>query len=216
MHTLRSIFIITLISLTMLVCSCGTQQQEPIDFGKFENNVYSNNYFNMHISIPQSWYVMDDEVRIELMKKAVKTVVGDNENLQAVAKASDLKNLSLILASEKPPGASVGSNPSLLVMAEKVKHLPGMKRGSDYHFTTKKIFEKSAVKPSYPKKIYETSIGSLNFDVLEITFEMGQTQYFQKQFAAIYKDYALLIALNYRNEADLKKLEEVLQAVTFN
>jgi len=200
----------------MLVCSCGKQQEKPIDFGKFENNVYSNNYFNMHISIPQSWYVMDDEVRIELMKKAVKTVVGDNENLQAVAKASDLKNLSLILASEKPPGASVGSNPSLLVMAEKVKHLPGMKRGSDYHFTTKKIFEKSAVKPSYPKKIYETSIGSLNFDVLEITFEMGQTQYFQKQFAAIYKDYALLIALNYRNEADLKKLEEVLQAVTFN
>ena len=216
MQTLRSMLVIALISLSMLLCSCSKQQQEPIDFGKFENNVYSNNYFNMQISIPQSWYVMDDEMRIELMKKAVKTVVGDNENLQAVAKASDLKNLSLLLASEKPPGSPVASNPSLLVMAEKIKHLPGIKRGSDYHFATKKIFENSAVKPFYPREIYETSLGTLHFDVMDMTFKMGQTKYFQKQFAAIYKDYALLIALNYRDEAGLKKLEKVLQSVTFN
>jgi len=216
MHTLRSIIVLTLLSITMLACSCGKSQDEPIDFGKFENNVYSNNYFNMQISIPQSWYVMEDEMRIELMKKAVKTVVGENENLQAVAKASDLKNLSLLLASEKPPGSPIASNPSLLVMAEKAQHLPGMKRGSDYHFNTKKIFEKSALKPSYPKEIHETSMGTVHFDVMEITFNMGQTTYFQKQFATRYKDYVLLIALNYRDEAGLKKLEKVLQSVIFN
>lgn len=202
-----------LIISVFLLCSCSDNSKKAIDFGTFESGVYLNRYFNLEVKVPESWHVLDDESRVEMMRKGSKIVAGDNENLNAVLKATDLQNINLLTASEHPIGAPVPFNPTFIIIAEKVKHLPGIVKGRDYHFHTKELMKSSPLKVSYPKEIYEVLVGELTFDVMEFEINMGQTIITQKQYAAIINDYALLFALTYSNDKDLESLTEIVQGL---
>jgi hypothetical protein len=194
--------------------SCS--DKKVIDFGEFDAGVYSNSYFNLMLSLPDSWHVLDLESRMEIMKRGGEIVAGNNRNLKAAIKAADLKSLNLLTAYEHPPGTAVATNPGFMVIAEKIKHLPGIKRGSDYHFHAKKLMKMSRVKVTYPKDIYEATLDGVSFDVMEMEISIGEALIKQRQYAAIMKGYALLVALTYQDETGLNQLEEITGSVTFN
>ncbi|MFH2046882.1 MAG: hypothetical protein ABIK92_17265 [Pseudomonadota bacterium] len=208
---------IVLYALFIILClvGCENNAQKAIDFGKYESGVYTNTYFKLKVKVPDSWYVMDDESRIELTRKGGKLVAGKDKNLNAVLEAADLNSVNLLFASEHPPGAPVASNPSLMLIAEKVKHVPGIVRGKDYHFHTKKMLAGSAVEVSYPKEIYEEQIDNISFDVLEIQIIMGENTILQKQYVTIMNGYAVLFGLTYTDDDGLKKLDEIISAIDF-
>ena len=208
--TLYALFII------LLFVGCENTPDNSVDLGKYESGVYTNTYFKLKVTVPEPWYVMDDETRIEFMKKSYKVVAGKDENLNAVFEAAELNNLNLLTASQHPPGAPVSSNPSLILIAEKVKHLPGIVRGKDYHFHTKKLMESSALKVSYPVEIYEEQIDDIPFDVLEIQIVMGTNTIRQKHYSTIMNGYALLFGLTYTDDEGLDKLNEIISAVDFS
>lgn len=200
----------------LLNIGCSKQSENAINFGKFEDGTYTNTFFNLHVSIPDAWHVMDDEARIALMQRGKKIVAGDNKNLNATLNAADLRNLNLLSTSEKPPGSPVSSNPSFIIIAENIKHAPGIQRGSDYHFHTKQLMTSSALDVSFPNKIYEKTINGTAFDVLEILINMGDVKNIQKQYATIINQYALLIVLTYQNNDGLSKLENIIQTIKMN
>jgi len=204
-----------LIITSAFIISCS--DKKAIDFGEFEDGFYTNSFFNLMLSLPDTWEVLDLESRMELMKQGGKLVAGDNKNLKAAIDAADLKSLNLLTAYEYPPGSAVSSNPGIMLIAEKVKHAPGIRRGSDYHFQAKKLMKLSRMKVSYPEEIYETIIDGVSFDVMvtEITLGPGVVIW-QRQYAAIMNDYALLVALTYQDEYGLGQLEEIVETMTFN
>ena len=202
---LSSVFIIT--------CS----EKKAIDFGEFEGGIYSNSFFNLMLSIPDNWEVLDLESRMEIMKRGGEIVAGNNQGLKAAINAADLKSLNLLSAYEYPPGSAVETNPGIMLIAEKVKHAPGIKRGSDYHFHAKKLMKLSRMKISYPEEIYETSIDGVTFDVMTSEMTLGPDVVVrQRQYATIMNGYALLVALTYQNESGLGQLEEIVETITFN
>jgi hypothetical protein len=184
--------------------SCGQQSEtadNAIDFGEFEDGVYSNTFFNLAIAIPEDWHVLD---------AGGKIVAGDNRNLKAALKAADLDNLNLLAAYEHAPGAPVTTNPGIMIIAEKIKHMPGIKRGSDYHYHTKKMMKMSNINVAFPEKIYETSIDDVSFDVLEMQINMGHMNIMQKQYVTIMNGYALMVGLTYQDGDGLYQLEDIL------
>ncbi|MCK4541702.1 MAG: hypothetical protein KAU17_05650 [Spirochaetales bacterium] len=200
--------------LLLILFSCVSTSKATIEFGNFESGVYRNNFFNLTVKIPDSWYVVDDKSRIELMKEGIKLIAGDNDSLKAVFNAADLENLNLLTASEYPTGAPVSFNPSFIIMAEKVEHLPGIVKGKDYHFHTKKLIESSAVSVSYSNEIYEVQLcRGHTFDVMELEINIGKIKILQKQYAAIINGYALLFGLTYSNEMELGKLNNIIQTI---
>ena len=204
-----------LIITSAFIISCS--DKKAIDFGEFDNGIYSNSFFNLMLSLPDSWEVLDLESRMEMMKQGGKIVAGNNKNLKAAIDAADLKSLNLLTAYEYPPGSAVSSNPGIMLIAEKIKHAPGIRRGSDYHFQAKKLMKLSRMQVSYPEEIYETIIDGVSFDVMvtEITLGPGVVLW-QRQYAAIMNDYALLVALTYQDEYGLGQLEEIVETITFN
>lgn len=204
-----------LIITSAFIISCS--DKKAIDFGEFEDGFYINSFFNLMLSLPDTWEVLDLESRMELMKQGGKFVAGDNKNLKAAIDAADLKSLNLLTAYEYPPGSAVSSNPGIMLIAEKIKHAPGIRRGSDYHFQAKKLMKLSRMQVSYPEEIYETIIDGVSFDVMvtEITLGPGVVLW-QRQYAAIMNDYALLVALTYQDEHGLGQLEEIVETITFN
>jgi len=206
-------YLLLMVILLLFNLGCSKQSEKAIDFGKFAGGTYSNTFFNLNVSIPDSWHVMDDESRIALMQRGKNIVAGDNKNLKATLNAANLKSLNLMTTSENPPGAPVSSNPSFILIAENIKHAPGIKRGSDYHYHTKKMMGESALEVSFPRDIYEETIDGRTFDVFEIMLNMGNIKNYQKQYATIIKQYALLIVITYQDYEGLNKLEQILQTI---
>ena len=181
-----------------------------IDFGEYVDGVYSNTFFNLAIAIPEDWHVLDAEARSQLMRQGGKLMAGNNRNLKAALKAADLDSLNLLAAYEHAPGAPVTSNPGIMIIAEKIKHMPGIKRGSDYHYHTKKMMRMSNINVAFPEEIYETSIDDVSFDVMEMQINMGHMSIMQRQYVTIMNGYALLVGLTYQDGDGLYQLEDIL------
>lgn len=204
-----------LIVASAFIITCS--EKKAIDFGEFKAGVYTNSFFKLALTIPDSWHVLDLESRMELMKQGGEIVAGDNQALKAALDAAELKSLNLLTAYEYPPGSAVSSNPGIMLIAEKIKHLPGIKRGSDYHFQSKKMLNLSHMQVSYPQEIYETIIDRVSFDVMEAEITLGPGAVIrQRQYATIMNGYALLVALTYQDENSLGQLEEIVGTLTFN
>ncbi len=215
MKIARNLMITAGVLSSALIISCS--DKKAIDFGKFEDGNYSNSYFNLMLSIPDSWQVLDQESRMEIMKRGGDIVAGDNKSLKAAIKAADLQSLNLLTAYKHPPGAAVASNPGVMLIAEKIGHAPGIKRGSDYHYHAKKLMKMSRMKISYPQEIYEKTIDGVSFDIMETEITMGPGVVIrQRQYATIMKGYALLLALTYEDESSLGQLEKIVETLTFN
>ena len=194
---------------------CSSKKEEAVNFGQYTDGVYTNSYFGVRVPLPDAWFVMDDEARLALMQQGSKIVAGDNKNLKAVMDASDLNSMNLLTAYEHPPGSSVETNPSIIMVVEKIGHLPGIKRGSDYHYHTKKLMEQSALSVRFPNEIYEASIGGVPFDVLDIEYNVPQGQNLQKQYCTTMKKYALSIIITYQDDEGLQRLNDILSAIEF-
>jgi hypothetical protein len=208
-------FIITTCILSgVLIFACN--DKNAIDFGTFNAGSYSNLFFDLMLNIPDSWHVLDLDSRLEIMKRGGEIVAGDNKSLKAAINAADLQSINLLTAYAHPPGAAVTTNPGIMLIAEKVAHAPGIKRGSDYHYHAKKLMKMSRMKVSYPQEIYEKTIDGVLFDIMETEIIMGPGVIIrQKQYATIMKGYALMMALTYQDESGLSQLEEIVKTLTF-
>ena len=103
-----------LIISSVFIITCS--DKKTVDFGKFEAGVYTNSFFDMVLSLPDSWHVLDLESRMEIMKRGSKIVAGDNKRLKTAIDTADQKSLNLLTAYESPPGAAVTTNPGIMLI----------------------------------------------------------------------------------------------------
>jgi len=194
---------------------CGRKAVDEIDFGTVNNSIYQNAYFGLSVSFPPEWSVQDQETHKKLMELGAKIVASDDKNFNALVKASEMTTVNLFAVYKHPVGAPVQFNPSIMCLAERVHHLPGIKKGKDYLFHTKKMLESSQLQVSYPREMSSESLGGQQFDVMRIEISMSGIKIRQTQYAAIIKGYALLFIASFTNEEEESSLVEILKTVAF-
>jgi hypothetical protein len=204
-----------IITLAVLLIGCGKKASDEIDFGAFNKDVYKNNYFGLAITIPPDWSIQDQEAQRRLMKVGGKLMSGDDKNLQAVLKASELQTVNLFAVFKYPQGSPVTSNPSILALAENVSQFPGIKRGKDYHFHSRQALEASRLEVSFPKDIYTQQLGGVDFDVMETEMSIRGMVIKQKYYAAIMKGYALCFIVSFNTDDEQAALQKILDTMTF-
>lgn len=194
----------------------GSKASDEIDFGTIENSTYKNNYFGFSIKIPTGWSVQDEEMRQKIMDTGRKMVAGDDKNLNAAIKASEMQTLNLLTVFKYEVGSPVEFNPSIACLAEKIHHMPGIKRGKDYHFHTRRILENNQnITVSFPKEIYTKEVDGINFDIMTLEMPFGSKTVKQKQYATVMKGYALLIIVSFLSSEEEAELEKVLESIRF-
>jgi hypothetical protein len=194
---------------------CGKKAADKIGYGTLENGIYRNEYFGMRVNLPKDWYALDDEARKALAQKGKKMIAGQDKNFEAALDASEPNILNLLVVYKHPPGTPVPSNPSLVCVAEKIGHLPGIKAGSDYLYHAKKLLERSQLKYDLAENIYSEKIGGVSFDVLDTEIRVGAIRVQQKYYAAIMRGCALGIVLSSTTEEEQEALKQILAAMDF-
>jgi hypothetical protein len=195
---------------------CQEKASEEVDRGSFAGHMYRNNYFGMTITIPSDWSIQDQKSMQTLQDLGEKVIGKDDKNLKAAMAASELQTVRLFAVFQHPLGSPVPFNPNLMCMAERVRHMPGIKRGKDYHFHTRKILESSQMNVKFPEEIYTETYDGVEFDVLYTETSFGTTLVKQKQYGAVMKGYVLLIVSTFSNDDQETTLDEILKTLTFN
>lgn len=211
---MNNIIIATVVSLLFLA-GCGKKAVDEIEYGTVENHVYKNAFFSLKIKIPEEWSVHDQESRQHTQDLGNNMIAVDDKNLKAAVKASEQSTVYMFAASKHPIGSPVESNPTVQCIAERVRHMPGIKSGKDYLFHAKKFFEQGQMKILFPHEISTESIGGVSFDILHTEIPMMNATIRQKIYATIIKGYALLVTESYTTDDEVLELDSILNTLSF-
>lgn len=198
-----------------LLPGCGKKAADQMDFGVVENSVYRNDYLGFRMQLPAKWSVQDQEAQRRMAATGGKMVAGDDNNLKALIKASELQTVQMLAAFKHPMGAPVRFNPSISCVAERIAHMPGIERGRDYHFHTRRVLEASQLKISFPREVSTARFGGKDFDVMHAEIAIHGMAVRQKYYASIMKGYALVCVTSFTAQDDESVLDGVLGTITF-
>jgi hypothetical protein len=205
----------SIIVLAVALAGCWKKAGDAIDFGGFNNSVYTNNYFGLTVTVPADWSIQNQDAQRRLMKTGGTILSGDDKNMSAVIKASELRVVNMFAVFQYQPGSPVTFNPSILGMAEDVRALPGIKRGQDYLFHAKQFMQSGQMNIIFPKDFYSQKIGGRDFDVMESEMAIRGMVVKQRYYSAIIKGYALGLIISFTTDEQEASLQKVLDTVTF-
>ncbi|HUG89990.1 MAG TPA: hypothetical protein VML55_04095, partial [Planctomycetaceae bacterium] len=177
----------------VLVAGCSKPKPaEEIGLGSLAGKTYSHEYFNFRLAFPDDWYIMSEAEQKELMEAGKRAASSGNTGMEAALKAAETRTLSLVSAFEHPPGTPVPSNPTIIIMADRVAHAPGIKSGADYLTHMQTGLRQSAIPVQLQPIERNQQLGSLTMDALPVEIRGLQTVH-QRHYAMRVNDYVLLI-----------------------
>jgi predicted RNA-binding Zn-ribbon protein involved in translation (DUF1610 family) len=189
-----------------------------IDAGTIEDSVYKNKYFGFRLTLPEGWNPIDQKTQEEMEKVAGKMIAANQKGFDAFINASSEEAVSMFTVFKHPLGTPVPFNPSVMCMAQNVKHFPGIKKGSDYLYHLKTLMETLDLGPihiEYSDSTDTEAVGGVDFDVLDLRVHVGNASITQKYYARVMKGYVLSYILTYQTWDDMEELDNCLDTVSF-
>lgn len=128
-NKIKSILLMLLaVAIIFTLTGCGDKEEnessktpaedntEKIDLGKWDNNVYTNDYLGMKITLPEGWTPASDEKMAEFMHIGEEVLKDEGKYISEVAKQTSIYYASatedktgngIIVMSEKAAGLTV-------------------------------------------------------------------------------------------------------------
>ena len=205
------------IILTVLTLSCSTNNKpENFDYGKVENNKYSNSFFEFSMDLPADWIVQTKEQTENLAKMGQELVAGDDKNIKAALKASEINSANLLAVFKYEVGAAVEYNPNFMLVAENLKNAPGIKTGSDYLFQSRKILKQSQVQYEHIDETFEKVIINNNeFYLMNAHLNYMGLSIKQVYYSTILNGFCLSAIISFIDDEQRKDLELILKSMEF-
>src|SRR5690606_31893738 len=201
----------------LILPSCKNKEEKNLpnnfDYGRYENGVYSNKFFDLEVFIDPNWSVQTTEQLDNLMKRGQRVIAGDDDNLKAAIDAADVNVASLFAAFKHGIGSPETVNPSIMIVAENVSSYSGIKNGEDYLKKAKQLLNQGQFHVEFSDEIVQQKIGSVYFYKLEANMSILDKTITQELYAALIHGFCLSIAVSYNNESSREEVHEILENI---
>jgi len=206
-------------SLVLIFFSCKNKVSIPEDFdyGKIDNGVYVNDYFDFEIPVPGEWHVQNKE-QIERIRQAGGEMIAEkNKELAEQVKASAVNSAILLAAYKyKLDSAVQGYNPSFSIIVENLGSMSGVSTGREYMSYVKKIMANSGIEYRSVSEFYSEPLGNKKFDVMENIMSVKGFDINQKYYAAIERNFAFVVIASFIRSDQKKELVNIIDKIKFN
>ena len=206
--------------LIMLVATGNAQNKsQDFDYGRVENGRYLNSFLHFEITLPPNWVVQSREQIDYLAEKGAALVTGDDEKMKAVYKAAEINVANLLAVYQYELGSPVDYNPSIMLIAENVQHAPGVKKGNDYLFQTRKLLNQSQFKYDYLDNEFEKEvINGTDFYKMNALLKYAGLEIKQIYFSTVIKRFCVSFIISFttdeQKEVLLKSVHSILSNAT--
>jgi len=206
------IFILVLCLVAMMACRHSSKIPDDFDYGKIENGVYNNNYFQFKIPVPENWAIQTREQVYQLQNQNGETSPANSSELRSTIKAADVQATILLTVLKNKPENSLNEfNPSFIILAENLVGSTSMKTGQDYLDHAKAIMKQSNLDYQFAPDYYSEKIGNRKFDAMNITLDSVQRTY----YSMINRNFALSLIISSRDDQQKQELKNVINKIRF-
>ncbi|WP_027126654.1 hypothetical protein [Gelidibacter mesophilus] len=208
--------ILLILSVLCLFSSCKKDVQIPenFDYGKIENGIYSNEFFNFDLSFNEDWTVQSKDEMRQMSESSRDILAGENQNLKNSLKASQVNVADLFTIFKFPVGSVESGNASFLINAENLKAFPKVRTPKDYIAAARQLLDQSSLALNYKKEPYTKSIGGKEFMGMEIFNESYNLT--QEYFVTLRHGFAISIVASYDNPDDQQELYKIIESIKFD
>ncbi|MGB8490018.1 MAG: hypothetical protein WCE64_03085 [Bacteroidales bacterium] len=209
--------IIGLILIIILTSSRKSNSQpDNFDYGHVENGIYQNDYFDFNIKLPVNWVVQSKEQTENIANTGKKLVAGDDENMKAAIKASEINTANLLAVFQFELGSAVEYNPNIMIVAESVKYAPGIKNGSDYLFQARRMIEQGQFKYDYLSEKFENEkINEIEFYKMDAKLNYMGLNIKQVYYSTVLKGFSLNVIISYISDEQKETLLNSINSMKF-
>ena len=208
--------IILSLCVVLFLSSCKDENKLPenFDYGTVENGIYINNFFNLELAYNTEWSPKSRAQMTEMTEQVREVVDGENEDLKAKSKASEINFAELFALFKYPKGTVSEFNPSLIINAENLKNLPAIKTTKDYITETKDMLDGGPLNFVYKERPDAITIGGKEFATMEVfSPDYDITQEFLVTFD---KGFAIAIVISYNDDIQKESLHKMIDNLKFN
>lgn len=197
-------------SIAMLLAGCSEPSPAELDRGEVTGGVYRNSFFELELAVPAEWSVTKGNSE-EIMWKAGELGVKEQApDLGEGVDASRDRTERLLTLTRFEPGTRIDLNPNLLLMGERIDHLPGLRNGDDYllHNATTLVNDLGyeLVRPAHPVEIGGRGFHRADLRLGEVT---------QSFIATLKGPYALTVILSATTPEQMRELEALAASIRF-
>lgn len=215
MKTIKHILLIIICTGTLI--SCKREIPSDFDYGKIEQNTYTNSFFGHTMTIPEGWFVQDEDVQKQLSAEGAKAIGGNN--LVEALKASEITTANLMMVSQFD--IATHADPSVLnanftLVAENLGIAEiSVKDGSAYLEASKKQFSQNNVPITINGESKTIDVDGKTFHYFDAVLTMQGQQIKQRYMATVLNGFALLYVATYGTDDQLEKLMDILKTSKF-
>lgn len=204
---LKSFFTFMLIILSLTACNKSSNNAKDFDYGKVGNGIYENQFFNLKIELPQTWFVLDEDENKNLIQSG-----GKNKK-----STSDITTEVLLTTMQYEMGKSdTAFNANLIILTENLKGNDRIRTATDYLMFTRKSLENQAEKREFPDKTIKTQkLDNIDFAEMNVVIHDAEISYKQKYLTSIINGFALTLIQTYQYPSQQAQLEQVTKSVRF-
>lgn len=208
---------LSILFLSLIAFSGYSQNKtDHFDYGQVKDNKYVNSYFDCELSIPTDWIVQTKEQMEAISNKGKELIAGDDSNMKAMIKTSEINSATLLSVFQFERGAPVDYNSSISIVAENVKNLPGIKTGSEYLFQVRKMLELSKIKfDSIDTDFKKDIINNTVFYKMDTGITMMGIKIKQSYYSTIVNGFSFSIVMSYTDEEQKNILLQSINSLKF-
>lgn len=217
-----STFILAGLLALLTVSACG-RSDETIASEKAaafadttDNNVLTSSKFGISIRRPEGWNSLDYEQLNNLVEAGTKVATSGKDDLNAIVEATKKNNYNIFAVMKYEAGSPVEENPNVFGLAERISHAPGIKRGRDYFFHSKKLMKQANPNFIFTEGYKTRVIDGVEFDQMDLTIELAGSSSAQSYYAARHNDFMILIVQSYISDEGRIATDAVIETITLD
>ena len=197
-------------------CQSGSKPApNKFDYGKIENQIYSNHFFNFKMNVPSSWHVTTHEEMAEITGQGMDLATGgEDKTTEKMVEAARIATAQLLNISQFPINSEVANNATLIITVDDISAFPELQNGKDYLENTKETFTSMGMKVIVTNPISEKILSNQTFHQLGLKIDFNDGSISQQYISAVKKEYIFNIVLTYGDENGKQELEKVLNSYT--
>jgi hypothetical protein len=197
----------------LMISSCSQNERKP-DHGKLINNIYTQHFFGIQVSIPHQWQVQNED-QLKALTDSSSSIIAHSNADMSLADSSQANIIQLLTVLRNPANDSTTFNPSFVLLAEKLPEKASDMDEKVYLMLTIQQLKKTGLYQGIDSRAKKVSVGGKEFFSISATTAWGETVVEQDFYVRNTRGYALVMITSYSSAQQQDNLFGMLASVKF-
>lgn len=212
----RDLLSVILLLLVSTACNRGSVGiPEEFDYGKVENGVYTNPFFDIRLKLPTDWDLRSADDAKRLMNAGMDQMEGSSLRKEAIKKSAEINTAQLVTLFRytDAEGVSKGGNPSFVLMAENTSRSGLVETGADYLDILKKQLPQLRMNIRVEGEMASKEIAGMEFFHLNAAGDAMGISFHQRYYATVKNGFSLVFIITWINDGEEEELMKIVNSM---